>query len=177
MKHLVIFFSFFILLWSCNSQKVAVDYDRNIDFAKIQTYEMNEISASGLNDLDQARLYSAIEKNLKFRGVRKASNADVQLEIRPREYVSSKTNSSVGVGLGTGIGRRIGGLGGGISVGVPITSKQLNQEYTVSMYQNNVMIWEGILTLKMPMNASADVKQQSIDKGVSKLFLNYPPKK
>jgi len=154
-----------------------VDYDRNIDFAKIQTYEMNEISASGLNDLDQARLYSAIEKNLKFRGVRKASNADVQLEIRPREYVSSKTNSSVGVGLGTGIGRRIGGLGGGISVGVPITSKQLNQEYTVSMYQNNVMIWEGILTLKMPMNASADVKQQSIDKGVSKLFLNYPPKK
>lgn len=174
MKKLAFITLLIITCISCNTQKVNVDYDRNVDFSQIRTYQIDESVSSGLNELDQKRLFDAIQQNLKFRGVRNAESSDIYLRISPREYVSSNTNSSVGVGLGTGIGRV---LGGGISVGIPVTSKKLNQEYVVTMYQNNSLIWEGILNLQMPLNASADVKQQSIEKGVSKLFKNYPPKK
>ncbi len=172
MQKLILFLLSFVLLWSCNSQKVTIDYDRNVNFAQIKSYRIDETVQNGINDLDKERLYAALEQNFRYRGVVKSENSDVDLRIQPNEYVSNKTNSSVGIGLG-GFGNVIGG---GVSVGVPISSKKLNQEYIVSMYQNNRMIWEGILVLEMPLNASADVKQESINKGVSKLLSKYPPK-
>jgi hypothetical protein len=172
MKNIALLAGLIFTFFSCNSQKVSVDYDRNFNFDQVKNYTLE--TNTTLNDLDQARLTSAIEQNLKFRGVQRVDNSNIHITIQPKEYVTSRTNSSLGVGLGTG-GR---GFGGGISVGVPLTtSKTLNLDYTVSMYDNNMMIWEGILNVQMPMNASADVKQQSIDKGVYKLFKNYPPKK
>jgi hypothetical protein len=172
MKNLILLVGLTGILFSCNSQKVSVDYDRNFDFNQVKSYTLE--TNTSLSDLDQARLVAAIEQNLKFRGVQRVDNSNVHIKISPREYVTSRTNSSLGIGMGTG-GR---GFGGGLSVGVPLTtSKTLNLDYTVSMYDNSTMIWEGILNIQMPMNASADVKQQSIDKGVYKLFKNYPPKK
>ena len=172
MKKFILLTGLLGILFSCNSQKVSVDYDRNFDFNQVKNYTLE--TNTTLSDLDQARLVAAIEQNLKFRGVQRTDNSNVHIKISPKEYVTSRTNSSLGIGMGTG-GR---GFGGGISVGVPLTtSKTLNLDYTVSMFDDNTMIWEGILNIQMPMNASADVKQQSIDKGVYKLFKNYPPKK
>lgn len=172
MQKLIGFIFALVVIFSCNSQKVTIDYDRNVNFSHIKTYRIDETVQNGLNDLDKERLYTALEQNFRFRGVTKSDVADVDLRIYPSEYVTNKTNSSVGIGLGS-FGSSIGG---GLSVGVPISSKKLNQEYVVSMYQNNKMIWEGILVLEMPLNASADVKQESINKGVAKLLNNYPPK-
>lgn len=174
MNKFVTFFIAILFFVGCNSQKVSVDYDRNVNFSQIRIYKINTSVSSGLNDLDQARLYDALEKNFKFRGVQKSEQSDVEVTIKPREFVSTNAGPSVGVGVGTGI---LNSVGGGISIGVPVRTKSLNQEYTVSMYQNNTMIWEGILNLKMPVNASAEVKQQNMDKGVAKLLANYPPKK
>jgi len=171
MKYLTLFIGVLLTFFSCNSQKVNVDYDRNFDFSQVRNYTLEV--PSNLNDLDQARLVSAIEQNLKYRGVLPSVDSNVRITIVPNEYVSSRTNSSVGVGLGTG-GR---GFGGGVSFGVPLTTKTLNLNYIVSMYYSNAMIWEGHLNIEMPINASAEVKQQSIEKGVYKLFKNYPPKK
>lgn len=173
MKKLICIMMASLLMWACNSQKVSIDYDRNVDFSQIRTYHIDQNISTGLSELDQVRLLDALEKNFKFRGVKKAEQGDVEIKISPREYVSTNTASNVGVGIGTGGFSRIGG---GISVGIPVASKRLNQEYTVSMYNQTGLIWEGILTLKMPLNASADVKQESIEKGVGKLLLNYPPK-
>ena len=174
MNEFVSFLITLLIFVGCNSQKVTVDYDRNVNFNQVKTFRINNTVTTGLNDLDQARLFEALEKNFKYRGVLKSENSDVEVSVKPREYVSTNAGPSVGLGVGTGIFNRIGG---GISVGVPVRTKSLNQEYTVSMYQNNTMIWEGILNLKMPVNASAQVKQQNMDKGVAKLLANYPPKK
>lgn len=173
MNKIITFFIAILFFVGCNSQKVTVDYDRNVNFSQIKSYRINNSVSTGLNDLDQARLFDALEKNFKYRGVLKLENSDVELTIKPREFVSTNAGPSVGMGIGTGILNRVGG---GISIGVPVRTKSLNQEYTVSMYQNNTMIWEGILNLKMPVNASAEVRQQNMDKGVAKLLANYPPK-
>jgi hypothetical protein len=174
MKNIVLILFAAVAFVSCNTQKVSVDYDRQVNFNEIKSYQLDASTLTGLNELDQSRVFQALEKNFKFRGVLKSDQPDVIVKIKPREYVSTNTASTVGIGVGTGIMRRVGG---GISVGVPVRSKSLNQEYVVSMLQDNSLIWEGILELKMPMNASADVKQQSIEKGIEKLLKNYPPQK
>lgn len=172
MKNIIFILLICMSFIGCNSQKVSVDYDRQVNFSDVRTFQIDPSATTGLNDLDQSRVFTALERNLKFRGVLKSDQPDVIIKIQPMEYVSTNTASTVGIGVGTGIMRRVGG---GISVGVPVRSKSLNQQYVVSMLQNNSLIWEGILDLKMPMNASADVKQQSIDKGMEKLLKNYPP--
>ena len=174
MKNIAFIFLVCLAFVGCNSQKVSVDYDRQVNFNEIKTFQIDPSATTGLNDLDQSRVFTALERNFKFRGVLRSDQPDVVIKIQPREYVSTNTSSTVGIGVGTGIMSRVGG---GISVGVPVRSKSLNQQYVVSMLQNNSLIWEGILDLKMPMNASADVKQQSIEKGMEKLLKNYPPKK
>lgn len=174
MKKIVLFLIISVLAISCNTQKVGVDFDRNFDFNQVRTYRLQDNSQNTLNQFDQIRLADALEKNFKFRGVKKATdNADVDIIVSPREYVSSNTASTVGVGIGTGILRRVGG---GISVGIPVRTQHLNQEFVVSMLHNNSLVWEGILTLKLSMNASNEAKQQAIENGVAKLLANYPPK-
>ena len=174
MNKIYVFIVLIFVFFGCNSQKVSVDFDRNEDFSSIKTFSIDHSVSTGLNDLDEARLFDALEKNFRFRGVLKSQhNGDVLISISPREFVTTSAGPSVGIGVGTGIMRSVGG---GISMGVPIRSKSLNQEYTVSMYKQGRMIWEGIMTLKMPLNASADVKQQSMEAGVGKLLKNYPPK-
>ena len=174
MKKILMFLFFSVIFIGCNSQKVSIDYDRNFNFNQVKTYRLQDISGTSLNQFDQIRLADALEKNFKFRGVRKVTdNPDVEITVSPREFVSSSTASTVGFGIGTGILRRVGG---GISVGIPVRTQNLNQEYVVSMVQNNSLIWEGILTIKLPVNASQETKQQGIDNGVSKLLANYPPK-
>ena len=174
MKKLFIFLIISMFAISCNTQKVGVDFDRNFNFNQVRTYQLQDVTGNQLNQFDQIRLADALERNFKFRGVKKvADNADVQITVVPREYVTSNTASNVGVGIGTGIFSRIGG---GISLGIPVRTQQLNQEYVVSMIHNNSLVWEGILTLKMSMNASNETKQQAIDNGVAKLLANYPPK-
>lgn len=174
MKKIILFLIISVFVMGCNSQKVSVDFDRNVDFSQIRSYQLKEISGNLLNQLDQNRLTDALEKNFKFRGVKKSiENPDVEIVISPREYVSTNTASTVGVGIGTGVLRRVGG---GISVGIPVRTQNLNQEYVLSMIQDNTLIWEGILKIKLPVNASNEAKQKGIENGVSKLFENYPPK-
>jgi len=173
MKKIALLVLTFFIFVGCNTQKVSVDYDRNVDFTQIKSFQLNQNVSTGLSEFDQIRLYEALEKQFKFKGVIKSEKSDVEVKVVPKEYVSNNTASNVGVGIGTGILSRVGG---GISVGIPVSSKRLNQEYIVSMYQNSSLIWEGILNLKMPLNASAEAKQASITAGVTKLLQNYPPK-
>lgn len=100
MKNLILLVGLTGILFSCNSQKVSVDYDRNFDFNQVKSYTLE--TNTSLSDLDQARLVAAIEQNLKFRGVQRVDNSNVHIKISPREYVTSRTNSSLGIGMGTG---------------------------------------------------------------------------
>lgn len=172
MKKLVALVIILLFTLSCTTQNVSVDFDRSANFNQFRTYSFTSVS-SNINELDSARIYQALQQQLSLKAMHwSEKNADLSIVVEPKEYTTTKSNSSVGLGVGTG-GR---GFGGGLSVGIPITSKQLNQEYAVSMYKDNGLVWQGILTIRSGTNLSPEAKNEQVRKGVEKLLKNYPPR-
>lgn len=168
--HLLIF-AFFIL--SCSTQNVAIDFDRSQDFSQLTDYQI-EFAENQLSELDLNRLQLAIQQELGEKGMQYNENSAVRIKIKPEEYTSKSNDSYVGVNVGSG-GYR---FGSNISVGIPIQSKKLNQNYKVSIYNaKNQLVWDSRLDIQMPANASPETMENNIQKGVQKLFKNYPPKK
>lgn len=171
MKKLLLLVVTSLIMFSCTSQNVAIDYDRSINFNQFKTYSFGETS-TGVSELDNARIEQALKQQLSLKTLHYTeNNGDLTVFVSPKEYISTKSNSSVGLGVGSG-GR---GFGGGLSVGIPIQTKQLNQEFTVSMYRQNALVWEGVLTIRSGVNTSPESKDTQIRKGVEKLLRNYPP--
>lgn len=174
MKHTFIFITTAILLYACATQQVNVDYDRKANFDQFKTYQFDN-QPLGLSQLDSTRLYSAIQENLKAKGLTPQVNPDILIKIKPNEYVSQNAGQTVGVGLGGGRG----GFGGGVNIGIPVGGgKRLNQDFKIGMYDlsNNQMVWEGVLNIQLKMNSSPKSREDAYVNGVKKLLENYPPK-
>lgn len=175
MKKFYIILILLVGFTACSTQQVQVDYDRSINFHSLKTYSINEDSLQ-LGELDKARFLTLFKNQLSLKNLLDSENADINIQIHPKEYVSKSNNSSVGVGVGGGNYGYGGGFGGGVSFGIPINSKKLNQDFTVQFLQNNQLIWEGILAIQMPYNASPEARDAALQKGIQKLLKNYPPK-
>ncbi|MGB3453821.1 MAG: DUF4136 domain-containing protein [Moheibacter sp.] len=172
MKNLV-FILIGFLLSSCATQTVSVDYDRTQDFSKISDYKI-EMAENSMSELDISRIQTAIQNELSGKSMSLNPNSENKIIIRPEEYMSESQNSSVGIGVGGGSGS----FGTSIGVGIPITKKKLNQKYLVSLYnQDGNLIWDGKLEIQMPADGSSNMLESAVEKGVQKLFKNYPPKK
>lgn len=172
MKNLV-FILIGFLLSSCATQTVSVDYDRTQDFSKIGDYKI-EMAENSLSELDINRIQTAIQNELSGKSMQLNPSSENKISIRPEEYMSESQSSSVGIGVGGGSGS----FGTSIGVGIPITKKKLNQKYLVSLYnQDGNLVWDGKLEIQMPADGSSNMLESSVEKGVRKLFKNYPPKK
>lgn len=161
-----------LLIISCSTQTVSIDYDREQDFSQIKNYHF-EFEESAMNELDINRLKNAVNQELSTKGLTESSNGEIKLRIIPEEFISENQSSSVGIGMGGGNA----GFGTSVGMGIPINSEKLNQHYLVSMITNEgKLVWEGQLDIQMPINASPETREINIQKGVAKLFKNYPPK-
>lgn len=170
---LLLFIFCSIFVWSCSSQAVAVDYDRKQDFSQLKDYRY-EFVENSMSELDINRLKNAIEQELGSRGMLPNEQSLVKIKIAPTEYISETQDSQVGIGVGGGSY----GFGTSVGVNIPITSEKLNQQYKVSIFNSeNQLIWDGRLDIQMPANAKPETVNSNVQKGVQKLFKNFPPKK
>ena len=170
MKNLVLGFGLLICL-SCSTQSVSVDYDRTQDFSQIKDYKI-EMAQAEMNELDLKRIQTAIQQELNLKGMQPNPDSQIQIKIEHRESIQQNQNSQVGIGVGGGNH----GFGTSIGIGIPIQTKRINQEFLISMYNpDNQMIWQGNLEIQMPMNAGPETRENSIKRGVQKLFKKYPP--
>lgn len=170
MKHFFLIFSS-IFLFSCSTQTVSVDYDRNQDFSQLKEYQF-EFVENTMSELDIQRIQNAIRKELNLKGMVYNENSTVKIKIVPQEYISENRDSQVGIGVGGGSY----GFGTSVGIGIPINSEKLNQQYLVSIYNaENQLVWDGRLDIQMPANANPETIDANVQKGVSKLFKNYPP--
>lgn len=161
-----------LVLTACSTQTVTVDYDRGQDFNQIKSYSV-ELTSGSLGELDETRLKQSLGRELTAKGLNESGSPDVIINVIPEEFISENQTSNVGVGVGGGSG----GFGTSVGFGIPINSEKLNQHYKVIMTTTEGnLIWEGRLEIQMPVNASPEIREANIQKGVSKLFKKYPPK-
>ncbi len=172
MKNLVYIFLGLIIA-SCSTQTVSVDYDRSHDFSQLKDFHY-EFAENSMSELDINRLQNAINQELGTKGMTFNPNASIKIKIVPEEFISENRDSQVGIGVGGG--NR--GFGTSVGMSIPINSEKLNQRYLISIFNEaGQMVWDGRLEIQMSANAGPSTIDSNVQKGVQKLFKKYPPTK
>jgi hypothetical protein len=162
----------FLVSASVLAQKTNVDWDRSTDFSQFHTYawQPSPNPAKGLWD---QRVIDGINQQLQAKGLTQVqSNPDLWVV-----YTSHIKDQKEVVGTGYGIGPGWGwGWWGG-----PVTTT-----YQTYIYREGTLVvelanaksheleWRGSVTDTIKDNSNKNINQ--LNKGIAKLFKNYPPK-
>lgn len=172
MKTLKLLSLFFIisLIASCNSVRVASDYDEAVNFTQYKTYAFFKegIDKAEISDLDKKRIMRAIDTEMQKKGFAKSSNPDMLINI----FTSSTQQVNVNQwGAGWGWGWNPWMWGGNY------TNVNTTTEGTlyIDLLDNNKkeLIWQGVGTGVLTLNR--DKKQERINKFVMEIMKEYPP--
>lgn len=158
---------------SCNAIRVNYDYDKETNYSNYTTYNYFSDINTGLSDLDNKRLFKAIDSIMASKGLLLSEEPDFHINIISDAY-RNPSNNSVGVGVG-GTGRNIGG---GVSVGIPLgrptTGRQIKFDFVDS--QKDLLFWQAISESTFRQNASPNDRERVLKKIAAKVLSKYPPK-
>jgi|SRR5690554_4268396 len=160
-----------IVLVSCGAT-VAVDYDRQTDFSKYNSYNYFPDIDSGLNELDNNRIMQITDSLLQERGFVKIETPQILINFYARESVSNSRNT-IGIGIGGGGGN----MGVGVSGGIPIGGRVVNQQLTMDFIdsEKDELVWQAIAEGEMKERATPQQKEAYYISVVQKILAKYPP--
>ena len=160
-----------MLLTSCSSVSVAVDYDREVNFDNYKTYAFYKpgIDEVEISDLDKRRILRAIDRELSAKGMVKSENPDVLVNI----FTEAEENINIyqnNFGWGWG-------PGWGWGWGMPMTNVSRNVEGSLFIdlidKNKNQLVWQGLG--KGILSIDMDQKEERINEIVMKIMAKYPP--
>jgi hypothetical protein len=165
------------------AQDVRYNFAQDADFSQFKTYKWVSIkNADQVDELTAKQLTQAIDAELAKKGLTKtdSDSADLYIGYQTAIVTEKQWNAyNTGWGYGPGWGR--GGWYGDMGVNtVTATSDtiyigQLNLDiYSAAKKE---LVWRGIASKTIDVNAKPDKRQKNIEKGIAKLLGNYPPKK
>ncbi|TXD85375.1 DUF4136 domain-containing protein [Subsaximicrobium wynnwilliamsii] len=174
------------VLTSCNSVKVAADYDKQVDFNTYKTFAFFKtgIDKAEISDLDKRRILRAIEAELFAKGLIKSENPDMLVSIftKSQQRVDIYNNNWGWGGWGWG-GFGWGGFGpgwGGFGPGFgwnnqPLVSTTNEGTLFIDFIDANKkeLVWQGSGTGYLP--SKMEKKDERIKEFVSKMMEKYPP--
>lgn len=162
-----------LFLTSCGAT-VAVDYDKQVDFSKYNTYNYFPTIDSGLNQLDDNRIMQITDSLLQERGFIKSENPQLYVNFYAKENVSNSRNT-IGIGIGGGGGN----VGVGVSGGIPIGGRVVNQQLTMDFIdvEKDDLVWEAVAEGEMKERAVPEQKEAYYVSVIQKVLAKYPPKK
>ncbi|WP_029037111.1 DUF4136 domain-containing protein [Salinimicrobium xinjiangense] len=173
MKFLKLFF-LCLVLSACSGTQAVYDYDEQADFTAYNSVAIYPELRSGLSQLDEKRLMTAIEGQLTNESLSFSSNPDLYLNVYTEEYREQSRNS-LGIGLG-GTGRNVGvGVSGGIPLGGPETYLRLT--FDLIDVSTDALVWQAVVDSKFDFNANPEERQRRFNKIVEEAFKAYPPKR
>ncbi len=161
-----------IFLASCGAT-VAVDYDKQVDFSKYNTYNYFPNIDSGLNALDDNRIIKITDSLLQQRGFTKSETPQIFINFFARESVSNSRNT-IGIGVGSGGGN----IGVGVSGGIPIGGRVINQQLTMDFIdvEKDDLVWQAVAEGEMKERATPQQKEEYYVSVIQKILAKYPPK-
>jgi Domain of unknown function (DUF4136) len=153
------------------AQDVTTNYDQNTNFSVYKTYKWVTMPGSlNADSILSRQLTQDVDANLAKKGFIKvdSENADLYLGIQMATSQQHQLNYYGSGGFGWG-----GGFGNATTSTLTVGS------FSLDMYDSKakLMVWRGMATKTIDMNASAEKRQNNIRNGVNKLLKNFPPKR
>lgn len=163
---------FVLVLTSCNSVKVATDYDQNVSFNQYESFAFFKpgIDKAEISDLDKKRILRAIENELQQHGLKKSDNPDLLVSI------FTKTNENINIynnnfAYGYGWGWHPWYWGAGPNTVSSTTEGTLYIDLIDAGEKE--LVWQGMGTAALAKDV--DRKQERISKIVEEILEKYPP--
>ena len=172
MKYLVISI-LSLFLFSCGAT-VTVDYDKQMDFSKYNSYSFYPTIQSGLSTLDDARIIQITDSLLQQRGFVNSEAPQLYINFYARETMTNSRNT-IGIGIGSGGGN----VGVGVSGGIPIGGRTVNQQLTMDFIdaEKDNLVWQAVVEGEMKERATPQQKEAYYLSVIQKILNKYPPVK
>jgi hypothetical protein len=155
-----------------SAQQVKTDFDRNANFGQYKTYSWEQVKTK--DALDVGRIKAAVNAALAAKGWTQVdSGGDVSIIAMEMTHDQQTLNTFYD-GFGGGWGwRRFGG--GGLGEATTTTETYKVGTVVVDLFDTKTkqLIWRGSSTDTLSNNSDKNIK--NLDKGVEKMFKNFPP--
>lgn len=163
-----------ILLNSCSSTRVYMDYDAKADLSAYKSYDYYLIPENGFNELDVKRIKSAMDKYLEDKNITKETIPDFSINFYAETYTVENQNN-----IGVGVGGGNNGFGGGVSGGIPINTYKDMISFTVEFVDalTKELFWQCIVETRITETSNPIERQEFMNEIVQKAFEKYPPEK
>lgn len=165
-----------------HAQDVGYNFMPGTDFSKFKTYRWVKIEGVQTpDDITDAQIKQAIDAQLALKGLTKtdAENADVFIGYRvaldQEKQLNAYTSGGYG-GWGWGGPYRGYGYGGGMTTATTTTITV--GTLSLDMYDPAVkqLVWRGTASKTVDANAKPDKRTKNLNKAMTKMLKNYPPK-
>ncbi len=155
-----------------SAQQVKTDYDRNANFGQYKTYSWEQVRTKDALDVD--RIKSAVNAALAAKGWTLVdSGGDVSIIAMEMTH-NQQTLNTFYDGFGGGWGwRRFGGGGFGEATTTTETYKVGTLVVDLFGTKTKTLLWRGTSSDTLSNNSDKNIK--NLDKGVEKMFKNFPP--
>src|SRR5699024_4380627 len=169
-------FIFFILILfsSCGSIQTYTDYDEEINYRNLTSFDFYKDMETGFDDLEEKRFKNALKEKLAVLQVEQTTkNPDFKVNFYS-EIFQENHRHNIGVNIGT-IGRNVSG---NIGSRIPINTTKHILSITIEFAhpENNEMFWQGITEAKINPKSTPEEKKKQLEKMLKKLLKDFPPK-
>jgi len=162
-----------LVLTSCQSVRVVVDYDKSAQFASYKTFGFLKegIDRAEINDLDKRRVLRSIEAVLIEKGFTKSETPDILVNFftKERQEININNNNYGGWGYGWGWGPFMGAQ---MNIS---TSTTIQGTLFIDLIDTTKkeLIWQGVG--KGTLAAKVERKDEKIQNFVTSILSEYPP--
>jgi hypothetical protein len=162
----------FLFAGKSSAQQVKTDFDRSADFSQYKTYSWEHVKTQDSLYVD--RIKSAVNAALTAKGwTQVESGGDVSIvamEITRNQQTLNTFYNGFGGGWGW---RRFGGGGFGEATTTTETYKVGTLVVDLFDTKTKKLLWRGTSSDTLSNNSDKNIK--NLDKGVDKLFKQFPP--
>ena len=163
---------FGVFMTSCNTVRVATDYDQNVDFNQYKTFAFFKpgIDKAEISDLDKKRILRAIETEMTAKGFTKSEDPNLLVSIftKTKENINIYQDNMYGY-YGWGWNPWYWGAG---SNTVSTTSEGTLYIDFIDAAKKE-LVWQGMGTAALAQEVNR--KQERINEIVKEILEKYPP--
>ncbi len=165
-----------------SAQKIKVGYDKSVDFSKFKSYSIAPPETTPSRPMLYLSIIGGIERELEAKGLTKRPAAESDLIVVPSGGMEFGINAEVGAPILSVPNAPVPSVNATMwsgTSGVPNAAAPYVPKGTLMLTfvdrATNQVVWEGLLSGKFDVEKK-NKALQDIDKGITKLLQQFPPK-